>query len=323
MEVRDPLRPILDAQGIVILDGGLATTLEARGLDTAGELWSARALVEAPELLARVHGDFVRAGADCIATATYQATVPGLVRAGLREREALELFARAVELATRARDEAFEEVAASAPSVREAPRRRPLVAASIGPFGAYLADGSEYRGDYRVGRRELIAFHRPRLRALVAAEPDLLAFETVPSAVEVNAVLELLDQEQAAGGLPGAWISFQCRDGASIADGTPLAALIPALDRHPAILAVGVNCVAPALVPELLGSLAAHTAKPLAVYPNSGERWEHRGWRGEGVDWVDDAPSWVELGARLIGGCCRTGPEEIRRLRSRLLPAQR
>ncbi|HVS62635.1 MAG TPA: homocysteine S-methyltransferase [Thermoanaerobaculia bacterium] len=319
-QIHDPLASLLDAQGVAILDGGLATTLEANGFDIGGELWSARALVDEPDLLERVHGDFCRAGADCIATATYQATVPGLVRAGLREAEAVSLFARAVELARNASERAFARLEGGEPRQGAAKRRRSLVAASIGPFGAYLADGSEYRGDYRVGRRELVDFHRPRLRALIAARPDLLAFETLPSGIEAMAVLELLDQELSRAGLPGAWLSFQCRDPSSLADGTLLSDVVPALDRHPAILAVGVNCVAPRLVSGLLRTLGALTAKPLAVYPNSGERWQGGDWRGEIESWIEEAPGWVDLGARLIGGCCRTSPEEIARLRQALLP---
>ncbi|HVS13895.1 MAG TPA: homocysteine S-methyltransferase [Thermoanaerobaculia bacterium] len=311
LAVRDPLRPILDAQGVVILDGGLATTLEAHGFGTAGALWSARALRDAPALLERVHHEFLEAGADCIATATYQATVPGLVRAGCSEREALALLAAAVEIARRARDALADD--------RGGRRARPLVAASIGPFGAYLADGSEYRGDYRVTRRELVAFHRPRVRALAAAGPDLLAFETFPSAEEVGAVLALLDEQCTRGSDLGAWISLQARDPRALADGTALGDVVPALDRHPAVLAVGVNCVAPDLVPGLLDTLRGLTAKPLAAYPNSGERWQGGRWTGEATRWIDEAPAWVELGARLVGGCCRTGPEEIRRLRATLL----
>jgi homocysteine S-methyltransferase len=308
----DPLRPILDAQGVVVLDGGLATTLEAHGFDTAGELWSARVLRDAPDLLQRVHREFLEAGADCIATATYQATVPGLVRAGLAEPEALALFGRAVAWARAARDsvvagEGWGE------------RARPLVAASIGPFGAYLADGSEYRGEYRVTRADLVDFHRPRLRALAAAGPDLLAFETFPSAVEIAAVLELLDEQRAAGAGVGAWVSLQCRDAHTLADGTVLADVVPLLERHPTVLAVGVNCMPPGRVAGLLEELRAHTAKPLVVYPNSGEQWSRGAWRGEATGWIDQAPAWVESGARLIGGCCRTGPEEIRRLRGLLV----
>jgi homocysteine S-methyltransferase len=319
MPVRDPVEPILAAQGVVILDGGLASTLEARGFDTSGALWSARALADAPDLLRQVHGDFCRAGADCIATATYQATVPGLVRAGHSERVAHELLGQAVAVALSARDGAVRELGAEIGSGR---RCRPLVAASIGPFGAYLADGSEYRGDYRVGLEDLVDFHRPRLRSLIAAHPDLLAFETFPSQLEARAVLHLLDEEAARGELPGAWISFQCRDERTLADGTPLAQVVPALDRHPGVLAVGVNCMAPGLVPGLLRTLGALTAKPLTVYPNSGERWIGGAWRGAAEAWIADAPSWVEQGARLVGGCCRTGPEDVRRLRQTLLPAR-
>jgi homocysteine S-methyltransferase len=309
--VRDPLRPILDAQGVVVLDGGLATTLEAHGFDTAGALWSARAVRDEPELLGRVHREFLEAGADVIATATYQATVPGLVRAGCSERAALALLRAAVEIARAARD--------AVTPVLPADRRRPLVAASIGPWGAYLADGSEYRGDYRVTRRELALFHRPRLRALAAAGPDLLAFETFPSAEELGAVLELLDEQRTRGSGLGAWVSLQCRDARTLADGAALAGVVPALDRHPSVLAIGVNCVAPELVPGVLDTLRALTAKPLAAYPNSGERWRGGAWTGEATSWIDDAPGWVARGARLVGGCCRTGPEDIRRLRQRLL----
>lgn len=301
--------PFLARRGCVVLDGGLATHLAALGFDLAGELWSARALISAPDLLRRAHLDYLAAGADCIATASYQATLPGLRRAGLSEHEARQALRRSVELARQARDAHAAQ--------RSAPGPRPLVAASVGPFGAYLADGSEYHGNYALGLAALRDFHRPRWRELAAAGPDLIAAETIPSAPETLALLDLLDEAPA--GSPDAWLSLQCRDGDTLADGTPLEEVVPRL-AHPKLVALGVNCMPPALVPRLLHRLRGLTLLPLCVYPNSGERWLGGRWRGSAADWIAQAPSWRDLGAVAIGGCCRTGPADIRRLRAALEP---
>lgn len=283
----------------LLLDGGLATRLEEHGLDLGGGLWSARAVLDAPELLRRVHREYLDAGADCITAASYQATIPGLVRAGLDESAAHALLVRSVELAVEA---------------REAAGRDAWVAASVGPFGAYLADGSEYRGRYRIGERELFLFHRARWRTLALSGCDLMAIETIPSAPEVRALLRLLDEPW---GSMGAWLSLVCRDATTLADGTDLAELVPSME-HPRLLAIGVNCVAPSLAGRVLATLGGLTDLPLVVYPNSGERYREGAWVGEACDWIPAVPEWITLGARLVGGCCRTGPEEIRRLRGLL-----
>ena len=311
MQGGHPFAPFLARRGCMVLDGGLATHLESLGFDLAGELWSARALADAPDLIRRAHLDFLAAGADCVATCSYQATLPGLVRHGLRERDARRALRRSVELAREARD-------LHVSSLSDA-ERRPLVAASVGPFGAYLADGSEYRGGYVLGRNELRSFHRPRWRELCAAGPDLIAAETIPSADEALALLDLLDEpigdDAGRRHAPGVWISFQCRDERTLADGTELAELVPRL-VHPRLVALGVNCVPPSRVAGLLRTLRKHTDLPLVAYPNSGESWGEGRWKGvASADWIAEAPRWRELGAVGIGGCCRTGPEDIRRLR--------
>jgi homocysteine S-methyltransferase len=312
-QIVDPLRPFLERQGYVVLDGGLATELERGGFDLSGDLWSARVLLDAPERLLEVYDAYLRAGADIVATATYQATLPGFARLGLDEDVAGELFALAVRLASQARD-AF---AADLPP----DRLRPLVAGSVGPWGAHLADGSEYRGDYAPGRRALADFHRPRWRALVEAGVDLLACETIPTAEETRALTDLLGETPRV----GAWISLSCRDARTLADGTPVAAVAGELDAHAGVLAVGVNCVEPEWIDGLIAELRSGTGKPLFVYPNLGGTWDAtaRVWRQPAVslDWRRAAVRWRRLGAAGVGGCCRVGPAEIARVRAGLRAA--
>ena len=288
----------------LILDGGLATSLEARGCDLDDPLWSAKMLIEAPEQVRSVHRSFAEAGADILTSASYQATIPGLLARGLSEHEARALLRRSVSLAREA----------ASPS----DARAPSIAASIGSYGAYLADGSEYRGDYGLTRAALVEFHRPRLDALQAAQPDVLAFETIPSAREAEAIAELLDEREG----PPAWISFSIRDepagataGVRISEGVALDEAIAPLRRHPRVLALGVNCLAPARVLPALERLASVAPDlPLIAYPNSGEGWAARAWTGSATEpahFAALARSWVEAGARIIGGCCRTGPAHI------------
>jgi len=311
----DPIQSFLQSTGVMILDGGLATALEARGFDLNDPLWSAKILIEQPEAIRRIHLDYLDAGADCISTASYQATIDGFEKKGLSEAESVDMLRRSVQLALSARDEFW------ARGDHRPDRHRPLVAASIGPYGAYLADGSEYTGDYDLGEGELLEFHRKRWEILCAAGPDLLACETIPSLHEARALIRLLERTAT---IP-AWFSFTCRDGFHISDGTRIADAIAPLENCNQVLAVGVNCVAARLIPGLIRQLREASDKLIVVYPNSGEAYDAtaRRWRPgeEAIDIGRECVEWHRLGARLIGGCCRTGPEEIRRtseaLRSR------
>jgi homocysteine S-methyltransferase len=306
--IPDPLAPLLDGRPFAVLDGALATELERRGADLDDPLWSARSLLEQPQLIRAVHADYFEAGADVATTATYQASFEGFARRGIARPAAERLMRDAVALALEARDEFW-----SKPSNR-ARRSRPLIAASVGPYGAMLADGSEYRGRYAATDRELAAFHRVRLAILCDAGADLLAGETFPCLREALIVAELI--EELAG--PAAWISFSCRDGAHTSEGDEIGDCAAALEGFPRIAAVGVNCTAPAHVAELLGRMKARTVKPLLAYPNSGQRYDAlaKGWIGprDGTPFAEYVREWHRAGARLIGGCCRTTPEEIREI---------
>ncbi len=305
----NPLQRFLDRQGFAVLDGGLATEMERRGADLDHYLWSARMLAESPELVRAVHYDYLVAGADVIATATYQASFAGFERAGYDRARAEALMRLAVELAVEARDAFWSE------SANRSNRLRPLVAASIGPYGACLHDGSEYHGRYAVDMREVSDFHRPRMDVLADTDADLFAFETIPSRQEAEVLLQLITDYP---GL-GAWMSFSCRNGSQVCHGEPFADCAALADRAGQIFAVGVNCTAPEHISPLLES-ARGLSTPLMAYPNSGEHWvaEDNRWAGQGADGFAVA-DWHRRGARLLGGCCRTGPEDIRRMRSELI----
>ena len=309
----DPISPFLSRQGVLILDGGLATELEARGFDLAGDLWSARLLPQRPEAIRDLHVDYLTAGADCVTSASYQATIEGFVQRGLDEAAAEDLLRLAADLAVEARDAFWRD-----PDRRRG-RLRPLVAASVGPYGAYLADGSEYTGAYDLDEDALMGFHRRRLEILSASGADLLACETVPCHAEARALVRLLDEVPG----PPAWLSFCCRDARSLSDGSDLASVARELEGHERIVAFGVNCTAPRYVPSLIGRLRESTDTPIAVYPNSGEVWDATAKRwGEpaaAVDFGAASVAWRRAGARLIGGCCRTGPADVSEIRACLL----
>jgi homocysteine S-methyltransferase len=294
-----------DAGAIVVLDGGLATELEMRGFDLSDRLWSARLLLTDPAAIEDVHLDYFRAGADVATTASYQASVPGFAAAGFDRVTALRLIALSVEVAARARDRYRAETADD---------RTLRIAGSVGPYGAFLADGSEYRGDYALGPPALAAFHRPRIEALLEAGVDLLAFETIPTVREAEVLVRLLGELGAT-----AWLSYSCRDGRSTAAGEPIAGAV-ALGKEPGIVAVGVNCTAPRHLPALLAAARDATDRPLIAYPNAGDRWDAttRRWVADpGGGFVPaDVASWTDLGATWLGGCCGTGPREISTLAS-------
>ena len=292
---------------VLVLDGGLATQLEAQGRDLSDRLWSARLLVEEPEAIVEAHLAFFRAGARVATTASYQATFEGFAARGIGHDEAVALLRRSVALASLARDRYREERAAAG-----APDPGPLlVAASIGPYGAMLADGSEYRGRYGLPVGALVDFHRERLAILAAGGADLLAVETIPELDEAVAIARLLDETPGA----RAWVSFSCRDGRHLRGGAPVEEAVEAVAGSPAVLAVGVNCTAPEHVETLVRRVRAVTRKPVVAYPNSGEGWDAAARRLTGAEAgrVDGAAArrWHAAGATLIGGCCRVTPDQV------------
>jgi homocysteine S-methyltransferase len=306
----NPVASILDRYPALVIDGALATELERRGCDLKDDLWSAKILLEQPEVIKQVHFDYFKAGADCAITASYQATIEGFVKRGLSEREAIALIQTSVRLAMAARDEFWAEAS------NQAGRPRPFVAASVGPYGAFLADGSEYRGKYGLTEKELMDFHRPRMRALIEAGADLLACETIPCLVEAQAIASLLREFPAI----HAWVSFSARDEKHISEGQLLADCVKALEDHPQVAAVGVNCTSPRYISSLIREMKQVTRKPILVYPNSGETYDatQNDWNGAPVpdSFGEQAREWHAAGARLIGGCCRTTPEDIRLIAS-------
>ena len=289
----------------LVLDGGLATELAARGFDLSDTLWSARLLADAPEAIEAVHLDYFEAGADVAITASYQASYDGFAERGYSPDETTHLLQRSVKLARSARDRFLARHAGSG--------RTPLVAASVGPYGATLHDGSEYRGDYGLDEDALADFHRPRLAALISAEPDLLACETIPSLLEARAIVRVLRTHPQM----RAWFSFTCRDGLHTSAGDAIADCARCLEGEPQVVAMGVNCVAPDQVTSLLHAIGTASRKPVVVYPNSGEVWnaERRCWEGTASRFTVYLTEWLDAGARWIGGCCRTTPADTRVVR--------
>lgn len=302
----------LERRGPTILDGGLATQLEAQGHDLGTKLWSAALLRSDPQAIAHAHRAYLEAGAECIISASYQASRQGFMALGIPAEDADRLIASSIEVAIAVRD-AF---------VREHPEMpfAPLVAASVGPYGAVLHDGSEYRGRYGIDRAALRSFHEPRLRLLDECGADVLACETIPDRDETDVLGELLATTRTP-----AWISFSCRDGRAISDGTPIAELAARFREHPKVLAVGVNCTAPQFITPLIRQIRrAVPHKAVVVYPNSGERYDahDNSWHGTvtPLDCAAAAGEWRAAGATFIGGCCRMGPPHIAAMRAVLHP---
>jgi homocysteine S-methyltransferase len=314
----DPLEPSrFAAGGTLLLDGGLATQLEAQGHDLSDRLWSARLLAEAPAAIVAAHLAYFQAGARVATTASYQATFEGFAARGVGHERAAALLARSVALASIARNRYRAERSAAG-----WPQTLPLyVAASIGPYGAMLADGSEYRGRYGRSVVELAAFHRDRLQVLAATDADVLAIETIPEVAEAEAFARLLEATPRA----RAWVAFTCRDAGHLRSGAPIEAAVAAVARSPGVGAVGVNCTAPEHIEGLVTRIRAVTAKPIVVYPNSGEGWDAttRRWHGPETARVDAAAlaRWRAAGASLIGGCCRVTPAQIAGLAAALAPS--
>ncbi|MFS9236518.1 homocysteine S-methyltransferase [Streptococcus sanguinis] len=305
-------KDLLDEQEIIILDGALGTELESRGYDVSGKLWSAQYLLDQPRIIQNVHESYVRAGSDIITTSSYQASIPAFIEAGLTTEKAYNLLKETVFLARKAIENTWQALSPE----EQKQRLYPLVAGSVGPYAAYLADGSEYTGDYQLSEEEFRDFHRPRIQALLEAGSDLLAIETIPNGAEVAAILRLLAEE-----FPQAetYLSFVAQTENAISDGTKIEELGNLAQESPQVLAVGFNCTAPHLIAPLLDGLGQVCNKPFLTYPNSGETYN-----GLTKTWHDDPEQersllensklWQEQGVQLFGGCCRTRPEDIAQL---------
>ncbi|MGA9060291.1 MAG: homocysteine S-methyltransferase [Terracidiphilus sp.] len=303
-------------RGVHVIDGGLASELEYRGANIDGPLWSAQVLEDEPDIVAAVHHAFIDAGAQCIATCSYQVSRMGYAEVGMPAELADAALLRSVELA--------RSVAA------EFPGRKVLVAGSLGPYGAALHNGGEYHGNYDCCYADLVRFHRERIEVFAGATgpqapdllhvsgqrspvggPDLLAFETFPSLEEVRAVCEALAPWPAL----RAWFSFSCRDDKHVSHGERVADCAALVATFPQTVAIGVNCVPPKWIPSLIGELRAASDKPVIVYPNSGEGWDsaRRCWTGvsDPADFGGMAAEWFKAGAQMVGGCCRTRPAHI------------
>jgi homocysteine S-methyltransferase len=297
-------RDQLQFHGARVLDGGMASELEFLGANISGPLWSAHVLEEAPEKVIAVHRAYLEAGADVLLTASYQVSRKGYLEFGLDPDRANAALSRSVELACEAR--------------AEFPSRRVLVAASLGPYGAALHNGAEYHGDYDCSLEDLVRFHRERIEVLVSSDADLLAFETLPSMEEARAIGEALKTWPDL----AAWFTFVCPDyraaSLQVAHGEALRDCAALAAGFPQTVAVGVNCTHPKWIPRLIAVLREASAQPIVVYPNSGEDWdaEARCWTGlsDPAEFGQQARNWYAAGAQLVGGCCRTRPDHIRRI---------
>lgn len=287
----------------IIIDGALASELQRRGCDLNDSLWSAKVLIEQPDLIRQVHYDYFKAGADCATTASYQASPLGFAKKGISLDESIKLIKKSVELAQQAKEQYLTQIG----------KNKPLfIAGSVGPYGAYLADGSEYTGNYQLSEEEFIEFHQIRIQALIDAKADILACETLPNFAEIKALVKVLKQYPTM----TAWFSFTLKDANHLSDGTPLKEVIDYLNNVDQVVSVGINCIALEEVTAALTVLQTLTRKPLIVYPNSGDQYDPttKQWHKNhqhNCTFKNQLPTWLKLGAKLIGGCCQTTPKDI------------
>ena len=287
----------------LILDGGLSNVLEGFGCNLNNNLWVANLLSTNPEAIIKTHLAYLEAGAQIISSSSYQATIPGFMKLGYSASESEALILKSVELVNIALQRYYENYS---------PQYKPLIAASIGPYGAYLADGSEYRGNYNVSDQTLYDFHYDRIMILQSTSCDILAFETIPSFQEAQVISEILKQTNTI-----AWVSFSCKDGIHINDGTPIFSCANLFKSHPNVFAVGVNCTGPKYISSLINEIQrVDNGKKIIVYPNSGTSYNaiSKTWveNSNPLSFSEMMKVWVELGADLIGGCCQIGPDHIK-----------
>lgn len=302
----DVIREILGQFSFIVKDGGLATEIEKMGYSLRDVLWSSKMLVENPGIIKKVHESYLEAGADLLITSSYQASIPGFIKGGFGEADARRYIRLSAALAAGARDEFWDSCA------DKRTRPRPLVAGSVGCYGAYLANGAEYRGDYRLSGKEYRDFHGPRIEELLGAGCDMIAFETVPLLEEAVEMALLMKDFP---GVPS-MLCFSARDGIHISSGEDFSDCVREIGSIGSVTSIGINCSDPLIIEGLVRTAVSAAYGPVAVYPNSGEYYDIgcMCWRGEETkkNYRELALKWYGSGARIIGGCCRTGPDEIR-----------
>lgn len=299
------IKDFLQRNKIMVLDGGLSTEIEKYKYPLNTNLWSAELLMKNPSLLEKIHLDYYNAGAECCISSSYQASINGFVQMGCSITEAENLIVLSVELVKNARNH----------FVKMNPKAIfPFVAASVGPYGAVLADSSEYTGNYLVSSEELLEFHSQRIACLVKGNPDILACETIPKLEEALIIMKVLAKYPTI----RCWISFSCKNGYAICDGTPIKECAKELDKFSQIEAIGVNCTHPKYVSSLITILRAYTTKAIIVYPNSFEDYDSKKdkWIGmhSTIQFANAAKEWYEKGAKIIGGCCRTDTSDVAKI---------
>ncbi|MFT8320242.1 MAG: homocysteine S-methyltransferase [Bacillus sp. (in: firmicutes)] len=310
----NPIEKIIEQFNLVILDGAMATEIEKKGVNIKNSLWSAKAVIDNPNSIKQVHADYFEAGADIATTNTYQASIKGFVQEGWAKEEAENLIRATVALAKEARDE-FLENRVELDNLNNKERPFPLVAGSVGPYGAYLANGAEYTGNYHLTEEEWKEFHLPRMQLMKEAGVDLFAFETIPNFEEGKVLADLL-----AAHFPNdyAWLSFSVADQGHISDGTPLKEAVAYFNAYANICGIGVNCTAASHISAIIPILREATSKPIVIYPNAGGTYdaETKSWTSEQEEnhYGQQAKKWHNDGAKLIGGCCQTNPGHINQI---------
>ena len=296
---------ILNIKYPLLIDGGLSNVLEEQGCDLKHKLWYSKLLETNPEAIVQAHYDYLKSGAQCITTSTYQASFPGFKAIGHNRDRAEALIIKSVQLA---------EIAIERAMTSGLVDIKPLIAASVGPYGAYLADGSEYIGNYGVSEKTLREFHLDRIRLLDRSNADFLACETIPSFQEAKVLSDIINHVDKP-----VWISFSCRDEQHLNDGSKIKKCVSIFKNHPKVFAVGVNCTDPKYISGIIRCIKANAGdKKIIVYPNSGEAYNAKSktWLGlsEPKLFVEMTKEWLKFGADIIGGCCRIGPEHIRKM---------
>lgn len=280
------------------LDGGMGSELEQQNINVDNNLWSASALIQSPGTIAKIHQHYFDAGAQGAITDTYQAHVATFLAQGFDSHKAYELIDTAVHLAK-------EGLALST-------QDDGLIIGSVGPYGAYLANGAEYTGDYHLSKQAYQDFHRQRIERLVQDGVDLIGLETMPNFTEAQALSELLETEFPE---TPAYLSFSIKDGNTLCDGTSLATAVGYFEKYAQIKAIGVNCTAPDNILTALQAIQPQTTKQIIIYPNAGDTYDPqtKQWVDDygPIDWQELVPQWLNQGATIIGGCCRTTPKDI------------
>ena len=284
---------------IKLLDGSMSFPMEQLGYNLKNKLWTGKALINNPDLIKDIHKGYIDAGADFISTSTYQISFDRLKNMGYQSEEIKKIFQKSVDIVK----DAIEESKL---------KKEIKIVGSFGPYASYDPEASEYIGEYDSTDIEIKKFHLNNIRIIEETDLDIILYETIPCLREIKILSEALSHSTKE-----IWISITCNEEMEFRDGSSFKDACEIISKIEKITTMGINCFSPLLVKKAIDLLKKYSNKKILIYPNSGEIYnpKERFWTGNNEFNNSMIKNWLSLYPDIIGGCCRIGYDDIKKMR--------